>query len=95
MISFTVRMRFNSEDHEEIAQHLRELTRLSRQEPGCVSYVPHWVESEPTTVLIYEQYRDEAAVEHHRGTAHFAKFAIGGLYQKMLDRSIENLQAIA
>ena len=88
-------MRFNSEDHDEIVQILRELTRSSRQEPGCISYVPHWVESEPTTVLIYEQYRDEEAVEHHRGSPHFAKFAIGGLYQKMLDRSVENLLAIA
>lgn len=95
MISFTVRMRFSSEDHDEIVQILRELTRSSRQEPGCISYVPHWVESEPTTVLIYEQYKDEAAVQHHRGSPHFAKFAIGGLYQKMLDREVENLLAIA
>jgi quinol monooxygenase YgiN len=95
MLSFTVRLRFKDDDREEIGQILRELTRLSRQEPGCVSYVPHWVESNPDTVLIYEQYKDEAAVEHHRGTAHFAKFAIGGLYQKMLDRQVENLTAIA
>ena len=88
-------MRFSSEDHDEIVQILRELTRSSRQEPGCVTYVPHWVESDPTTLLIYEQYRDEAAVEHHRASPHFAKFAIGGLYQKMLDRSVENLIAIA
>jgi quinol monooxygenase YgiN len=88
-------MRFSSEDHDEIVQILRELTRSSRQEPGCVTYVPHWVESDPSTVLIYEQYKDEAAVEHHRGTPHFAKFAIGGLYQKMLDRSVEDLLAIA
>jgi quinol monooxygenase YgiN len=95
MISFTVRMRFSADDRGEIMQILRELTRASRQEPGCVSYVPHWVESDPSTVLIYEQYSDEAAVEHHRGTPHFAKYAIGGLYQKMLDRSVENLIAIA
>jgi quinol monooxygenase YgiN len=95
MLSFTVRLRFKNDDREEIGQILRELTRLSRQEPGCVSYVPHWVESEPDTVLIYEQYKDEAAVEHHRATPHFAKFAIGGLYQKMLDRQVENLTAIA
>jgi quinol monooxygenase YgiN len=95
MITFTVRLRFSSDDHDEIVQILRELTRASRQEPGCVSYVPHWVESDPSTVLIYEQYRDEAAVEHHRGTPHFAKYAIGGLYQKMLDRTVEDLQAIA
>jgi quinol monooxygenase YgiN len=95
MISFTVRMRFRSEDREEIAQILRELAILSRQEPGCVSYVPHFVESDPDTIVIYEQYRDEAAVEHHRGTPHFAKFAVGGLYQKMLERSVENLTALA
>ncbi len=95
MVSFTVRMRFSPDNRDEIVQILRELTRASRREPGCVSYIPHWVESDPSTVLIYEQYRDEAAVEHHRGTPHFAKFAVGGLYQKMLDRTVENLQAIA
>ena len=95
MISFTVRMTFRSDDHDEIVQILRELTRLSRQEDGCVSYIPHFVDGNPDIVLIYEQYRDEAAAEHHRATPHFAKFAVGGLYQKMLERSVENLIAIA
>jgi quinol monooxygenase YgiN len=94
MVSFIVRMRFSDEDHDEIGQILGELTRASRQEPGCVTYIPHWVESDPSTLLIYEQYRDKEALEAHRGTAHFAKYAIGGLYQKMLERSLENLVAI-
>ena len=95
MISFTVRMTFRSDDRDEIVRILRELTRLSRQEEGCVSYIPHFVEGDPNMILIYEQYRDEAAAEHHRATPHFAKYAVGGLYQKMLDRSMENLTAIA
>jgi len=95
MISFTVRMRFNSEDHDDIVYILRELTRLSRREPGCVSYIPHFVDGDSNTVLIYEQYTDEAAVEAHRASAHFAEFAVGGLYQKMLERSMETLAAIA
>jgi len=95
MISFTVRMTFRSDDREDIHRILRELTRLSRQEPGCVNYVPHFVESDPDTIVIYEQYTDQAAVEHHRGTPHFAKFAVGGLYQKMLERNVEVLIAIA
>ena len=53
------------------------------------------VESEPDTVLIYEQYRDEAARDAHRASAHFQRWAIGGLYQRMLDRSVENLTALA
>jgi quinol monooxygenase YgiN len=95
MISFSVRMRFKAEDRKDIADLLENLTMLSRQEPGCVTYVPHFVEGEPCTVLIYEQYKDDAAVEHHRGTEHFAKFAVGGLYQKMLERAVENLTAVA
>jgi len=95
MISFTVRMRFASEDHDDIERILRELTRSSRRESGCVTYVPHFVDGDANTVVIYEQYLDEAAVEFHRGTPHFAQFAIGGLYQKMLDRTVENLTAIA
>ena len=63
MISFTVRIRFNHEDRAEIAEILRELTHASRQEPGCVSYIPHWVQGEPCTVLVYEQYADQKAEE--------------------------------
>jgi len=95
MISFTVRMKFRQDDVAEIAEILRQLTAASRLEPGCVSYIPHFVDSEPDTVVIYEQYKDEAAVEFHRGTSHFAKFAVGGLYQKMLERHVEALNAIA
>jgi quinol monooxygenase YgiN len=95
MISFTVRMTFRSDDREEIHQILRELTRLSRQEEGCVSYIPHILDGDPDTIVIYEQYRDEAAAELHRATPHFAKYAVGGLYQRMLERNVETLTAIA
>ena len=95
MISFSVRMRFRTEDRGEIADILRELALASRAEPGCVTYVPHLVEAEPDTVLIYEQYRNDAAVEEHRASAHFKRWAVGGLYQRMLDRAVENLTAIA
>lgn len=95
MISFTVRMTFRPDDREEITRILRELTPASRQEPGCVSYIPHRVESEPDTVLIYEQYRDQAALDAHRASPHFAQYAVGGLYQRMLDRSMEMLDALA
>jgi len=95
MISFTVRLTFRPDDREEICQILRELTRLSRQEPGCISYIPHSVEADPDTIVIYEQYRSSAAAEAHRATPHFARYAVGGLYQKMLERTVENLNALA
>jgi quinol monooxygenase YgiN len=95
MISFTVRMTFRTDDREQIATILRELAAASRQEPGCVSYIPHRVESDPDTIVIYEQYRDQAALDAHRASPHFAMYAIGGLYQRMLVRSLEMLEALA
>lgn len=94
MVSFTVRMSFDAEDRQEIEELLRHLTHASRQEPGCVNYIGHFVEGEPATVLIYEQYKDEAALEHHRNTPHFRQYAAGGLFQKMRSRQVEKLSAI-
>ena len=45
MVSFIVRMRFAAEDRETISDILQQLAVASRQEPGCVTYVPHTVET--------------------------------------------------
>jgi quinol monooxygenase YgiN len=95
MISFTVRMRFDPKELDGIRANLEALTEASRKEPGCVNYVAHFCADEPATVLIYEQYVDDAALDFHRGTPHFAQHAIGGLYQGMKDRHVENLVAVA
>lgn len=95
MITFTVRMRFRSEDRASVAEILTELARASRQEPGCVTYIPHTVDGDPDTVVIYEQYADQQAVDAHRATQHFRQYAVGGLYQLMLDRQVENLASVA
>lgn len=94
MLSFTVRMRFGQEHHDHVKEQLRAITLASRQEPGCVSYIAHFVEDDAGTVLIYEQYDDEAALEHHRGTPHFHQYAVAGFFQLMKERSMENLTAI-
>jgi quinol monooxygenase YgiN len=95
MLSFNVRLRFDQADREKVVEMLVPLTEASRREPGCVTYVPHFIEGDNTTVLIYEQYRDEAALDHHRSSPHFAQYAVGGLYQLMKERQLENLTAVA
>ena len=94
MVSFLVRLKFNPEDRADVAETLRLLAAASRQEPGCVNYIPHQLEDDPDTVLIYEQYVDQQALAAHRESAHFKKHAVGGLYQKMRERSLENLLAV-
>ncbi len=94
MVSFVVRYKFATEDRAEVAEMLALLATESRREPGCVTYVPHQVQDDPDTVLIYEQYRDPQALAAHRDSAHFKKYAIGGIFQKMRERTLENLVAL-
>ncbi len=88
-------MTFSSDDRDEVTDILRKLTEASRQEPGCVSYIPHRVEGDPDRIIIYEQYKDAAAEAAHRNSEHFKQYAVGGLYQKMLDRRRDDLDALA
>jgi quinol monooxygenase YgiN len=94
MVSFIARFRFAPEDRAEMAETLRLLATESRQEPGCINYIPTQVEDDPDTVLVFEQYRDKDAMVAHRDSEHFKKYAVGGLYQKMKDRNLENLLAL-
>ncbi len=94
-VSFLVRLRFAPEDRGDISEFLRELAAESRKEPGCLTYIPHWSEATPDTVLIYEQYQDRAAHEAHRTSAHFQKYAVAGLYQRMRERHVEDLHVVA
>jgi len=94
MVSFTVRLRFDPEDHEKVTDMLCHLTEASRKEPGASATFPTLLKATTRTVLIYEQYQDEAARDFHRNTPHFAQYAIGGLYQLMKDRQLENLTAV-
>jgi quinol monooxygenase YgiN len=94
MISFVVRLKFAPEDRADVVETLRLLTAASRQEPGCVSYIPHHLEDDPDTVLIYEQYVDAKAQAAHHQTEHFKNYAVCGIFQKMRERSVENLIAL-
>jgi quinol monooxygenase YgiN len=94
MVSYGVWLKFAQEDRAEIAEILRSLASASRLEPGCVSFIPHQLQDDPDTVLIYEQYRDDAALAAHRESAHFKKYAVDGLYQKMRERKLESLIAL-
>jgi len=94
MVSFTARFTFAPEDRDEIAEALRLVTSESRLEPGCVTYIPHHVEGDPDTIVIYEQYKDANALAAHRDSAHFKKYVVGGLLQRMKIRNLENLVAL-
>lgn len=72
--------------HEaEVTALLEKLTEQSRKEPGCAMYQVHRHKTEPRRFFIYEQYKDDAALEAHRATPHFLQLARKDL-PKLADR---------
>ena len=72
--------------HEaEVAALFEKLTEQSRKEPGCAMYQVHRHKTEPRRFFIYEQYKDDAALEAHRTAPHFLQFARKDL-PKVADR---------
>lgn len=75
---------------EEVARLFGKLQEESRKEPGCLLYQAQRHQEEPARFLIYEQYKDNAALETHRATRHFLEIARGEL-PKIADRIDANL----
>jgi quinol monooxygenase YgiN len=62
--------------HEsEVTSIFAKLTEESRKEPGCLMYVVHRHKTEPRRFFVYEQYKDDAALEAHRASPHFLRYA--------------------
>lgn len=59
----------------DVASLFSALTRESRQETGCLMFQVHRHKTEPRRFFIYEQYKDDAALESHRASPHFMKYA--------------------
>jgi quinol monooxygenase YgiN len=61
--------------HEsEVTSLFAKLTEESRKEPGCVMYQVHRHKTEARRFFIYEQYKDDAALEAHRAAPHFLQY---------------------
>jgi quinol monooxygenase YgiN len=69
----------------EVVEVLAKLTAEARKEPGCAMFQVHRHRTEPRRFFIYEQYKDDAALETHRNTPHFLQYARKDL-PKIADR---------
>ena len=86
MICLAVRLLAKPGMEKKIAEAFRPLIEESRREPGCLMYVVHQRKDEPQRFLVYEQYKDEAALDEHRNSAHFDRYATHGVYTMIDER---------
>jgi quinol monooxygenase YgiN len=80
---------------EEAIPLFRNLTAATRAEPGCRAYQVHRSKSDPRRFLLYELYDDQAALDAHRASPHFAEYATGALFPMLESRSPEIYEPIA
>ena len=74
----------------EVAEVFLKLSQESRKEPGCAMFQVHRHRTEPRRFFIYEQYKDDAALESHRASSYFLQYVKKDL-PKIADRVEGNL----
>jgi quinol monooxygenase YgiN len=81
---------------EERVAEVLELAATVRQhslaEPGCLGYEVFRSVEEPGRLLLVERYRDNAAIEAHRGTPHYKELVAQRIVPMLSARKVELLQ---
>lgn len=88
MICLCVSIVVKEGKEKEAVLLFQQLQAESRREAGCILYVVHTHRDDPRRFLVYEQYKDEAALDFHRNSAHFKKYAAEGVYTMIESRDV-------
>lgn len=94
MYSFVVRFRAKAGTEEGVRQALEELTQPSRNEPGCMAYLPSIQTDDPSRFVVYERYVDQEAFEAHKSSPHYLAIAPERLAPNVEDREFIELEAV-
>ena len=74
---------------EKCKDYIRIMQEHSRKEPGCLMYIGHQSNDDARRFLLYEQYKDKAALDAHRNAPYFKQYVSGGLDSIAEQRSRE------
>ncbi len=84
-----VRFTFAPEDADKAAAIFRELRDASRAEEGVVSFDVARSKVDPSIFVLWEVYRDQAALDFHKGSEHFERLVINGVRSLAKERAAE------
>jgi autoinducer 2-degrading protein len=75
MICWTVLMTVKAGREQETADMFRSYVKLVQTEPGCMRFDVLQSRKDPRRFMLYELYRDDAALDAHRRTPHFLEYS--------------------
>ena len=67
---------------------MAEVAKKSTEEKGNLFYKIHQSNAEPNTLILFEGYTDESAVDEHRNSAHFQNLVIGNIIPNLENREV-------
>ena len=83
-VTLIARIKAKQGSEKELEDAFRDMIKKVRAaEPGCLTYVLHKSNQDPTMFVWYETYTDDAAFASHRKTDHMKE--MGGRIKDLLD----------
>lgn len=91
IVKFTIK-----EGQEESAEELlRTMTAaVEKEEPGVLAYIAHRSKKDPSTVVFFEVYKDEAAVAAHNTTKHMGEMRAKFMDNFVMPLDVEQLDKV-
>jgi quinol monooxygenase YgiN len=74
MLAISGKLIFRPEEHDDIAEGLRGIIKLSRREPGCVEYWFAGDLDQPGTFAFFECWADKDAFDTHVASSNQKEF---------------------
>jgi len=87
-------LEINPADMPKYMEAIKENGAASVKEPGCRMFNIHVSAKEPNQVFLYEVYDNAAALDAHRQTAHFKKYA-ATTKDMVVKRDVRPMTAVA
>jgi len=95
-MAFVVAATWKAKPGEEqyVADVIRVLTPLSRQEQANLFYQAQVSPDEPGTFFLYEQYTDADGYEAHKASDHFQKHVFNDVIERLESREVKTYHTI-
>ena len=73
---------------DHVLELLAEVAKKSTEEKGNLFYKVHQSNSDANTLILFEGYTDQSAVDEHRNSAHFQNLVIGNIIPNLENREV-------
>lgn len=94
MLVQSVHYTFAPEDADNAEAILKELRDASRKEDGVIAFGVARSQEKPNVFVLWEEYRDAAALDAHKATEHFKRLVLSGVRPLAQQRDAETLVPI-